>query len=205
MASFAARASQGHIGRARALAKDEHARMRRQEVLRIPMSLHDIPGCFASASNLLGAATDDAKAITEPLDAAEQARLETTYGAGAEGVTKVKMDKLMRSAQKELTDSQKKRATRTVRDQLDRALVDLLGLYRDVLMIQLDSPVTLINDEMRPQLTQLAASSIANDTGRRLDAIEHTRAQIRANVAPLSALESLMVELKDPWIRTASA
>jgi DNA polymerase-3 subunit delta' len=205
MASFAARASQGHIGRARALAKDEHARMRRQEVLRIPLSLHDIPGCFASASNLLGAATDDAKAITEPLDAAEQARLESTYGAGAEGVTKAKMDKLMKSAQKDLNDSQKKRATRTVRDQLDRALVDLLGLYRDVLMIQLDSPVMLINDEMRPQLSQLAAGGTANDTGRRLEAIEHTRAQIRANVAPLSALESLMVELKDPWIRTASA
>jgi hypothetical protein len=94
MASFAARASQGHIGRARALAKDEHARMRRQEVLRIPLSLHDIPGCFASASNLLGAATDDAKAITEPLEAAEQARVVSTYGAGAEGVTKAKMDKL---------------------------------------------------------------------------------------------------------------
>jgi DNA polymerase-3 subunit delta' len=92
-----------------------------------------------------------------------------------------------------------------VRDQLDRALVDLLGLYRDVLMIQLDSPVMLINDEMRPQLSQLAAGGTANDTGRRLEAIEHTRAQIRANVAPLSALESLMVELKDPWIRTASA
>jgi len=205
MASFAARASQGHIGRARALAKDEHARVRRQEVLRIPMNLQDIPACFASASNLLGAATDDAKAITEPLDAAEQSRLEATYGFGAEGVTKTKMDKLMKSAQKDLTESQKKRATRTVRDQLDRALVDLLGLYRDVLMIQLDSAVTLINDEMRPQLTQLAANGTANDTGRRLDAIEHTRAQIRANVAPLSALESLTVELKDPWIRTASA
>jgi len=205
MAAFAARASQGHIGRARALAKDEHARVRRQEVLRIPMNLQDIPACFASASNLLGAATDDAKAITEPLDAAEQSRLEATYGFGAEGVTKTKMDKLMKSAQKDLTESQKKRATRTVRDQLDRALVDLLGLYRDVLMIQLDSAVTLINDEMRPQLTQLAANGTANDTGRRLDAIEHTRAQIRANVAPLSALESLTVELKDPWIRTASA
>lgn len=205
MASFAARASQGHIGRARGLATDEHARMRRQEVLRIPFSLQDIPGCFASASNLLGAATDDAKAFTDPLDAAEQARLEATYGAGAEGVTKAKMDKLMRKPQKDLLEAQKKRAKRSIGDQIDRALVDLLGLYRDVLMIQLDSPVGLINDEMRPQLSQLAAASTANDTGRRLDAIEHARAQIRANVAHLSALESLMVELKDPWIRTASA
>ena len=179
--------------------------MRRQEVLRIPFSLHDIPGCFTSASNLLEAATEDAKAITDPLDAAEQARLEATYGAGAEGVTKAKMDKLMRKPQKDLLETQKKRAKRSIADQIDRALVDLLGLYRDVLMIQVDSPVGLINDEMRPQISQLAAASTANDTGRRLDAIEHTRAQIRANVAHLSALESLMVELKDPWIRTASA
>lgn len=204
MAGFAARASQGHIGRARALATDEHARMRRQEVLRIPFNLHDIPACFVCAQNLLGAATDDATAITTPLDAAELAKLEASYGVGAEGVTKAKMDRLLRPALKRLQDSQKKRATRTVRDQIDRALVDLLGLYRDVLMIQVGSSSTLINDEMRPQLNNISAATIPADTGRRLEAIEHTRLQLRSNVAPLAALESLMVQLKDPWIRTVA-
>ena len=58
MASFAARASQGHIGRARALARDEHARMRRHEVMRIPFHLLDVPSCFTAAANLLDAASD---------------------------------------------------------------------------------------------------------------------------------------------------
>lgn len=203
MAAFAARASQGHIGRARALAKDEHARLRRQEVLRLPFSLGDVASCFAAASRLLEAATEDARAITDPLDEAEQANLLAEYGDGASGVTKAKLSRLMSSATKEMDKRQKTRRTRTVRDQVDRALVDLIGLYRDVLVIQLDATVSLINEEMRSQLSQLAARATENDTGRRLEAIAHCREQIEHHVTPQLALESLMVELKDPWLRVA--
>lgn len=203
MASFAARASQGHIGRARALARDEHVRNRRQEVLRLPFALSDVPSCFAAAANLLEAASEDARAITDPLDAAEEQSLLTEFGEGASGVTPAKMKRLMSSAAKDLEKRQKTRRTRTVRDQVDRALVDLIGLYRDVLALQFDATVPLINEEMRPQLSQLAARSVPNDTGRRLAAISYCREQIGANVTPQLALESLMVELKDPWIRVA--
>lgn len=203
MAAFAARASQGHIGRARALAKDEHARLRRQEVLRLPFALGDVASCFAAASRLLEAATEDARAITDPLDEAEQANLLAEFGDGASGITKAKMNRLMSSASKEMEKRQKTRRTRTVRDQVDRALVDLIGLYRDVLVIQLDATVPLINEEMRPQLSQLAARATENDTGRRLEAISHCREQIEHHVTPQLALESLMVELKDPWLRVA--
>ena len=79
-------------------------------------------------------------------------------------------------------------------------LLDLLGLYRDVLVIQLDAVVPLINEEMRPQIQQLAANSTANDTGRRLGAIDYARAQIQSGVTPLIGLESLMVEIKDPHL-----
>jgi DNA polymerase-3 subunit delta' len=108
------------------------------------------------------------------------------------------------SAIKQLEQAQKRRRTRTIRDQVDRALVDLLGLYRDVMLIQTDADVALINDEMRPQLFQLAAAGTVEDTGRRLLAINYTRKQIESNVTPLMALEALMVELKDPWVRAAS-
>lgn len=203
MASFAARASQGHIGRARALARDEHARMRRQEVMRLPFGLHDVPSCFASASNLLGAAADDAKEITDPIDEAENLNLMAEFGDGADGSTKNRIKRLSDSAKKDLARKQKARSTRVVRDQVDRALLDLMGLYRDVLVLQVDGDVSLINEEMRPQLGQLAARSTTNDTGRRLQALAYARQQIEANVAPQLALESLMVELKDPWIRVA--
>lgn len=203
MAAFAARASQGHIGRARALARDEHARLRRQEVLRAPFQLGDVASCFAAASNLLDAATEDARALTDPLDEAEEQNLRSEYGDGASGITQARLSRLMTSATKDMTKRQKSRRTRAVVDQVDRALVDLLGLYRDVLVIQMDGEVELINEEMRPQLAQLASTSTTNDTGRRLAAISHARDQIGANVTPLLALESLMVELKDPWIRVA--
>jgi len=204
MASFAARASQGHIGRARALASNEHARLRRQEVLRIPYQIHDVASCFTAAGNLLAAATEDAKAITDPLDEADNENLLAEYGDGASGITQARLKRMMASASKELTARQKTRRTRTVRDQVDRALLDLMGLYRDVLVVQIDGSVPLINAEMRPQLAQLAARSTENDTGRRLRAIAFCRQQISANVTPQLALESLMVELKDPWIRLAA-
>jgi DNA polymerase-3 subunit delta' len=205
IAAFAARASQGHIGRARALATDEHARLRRQDVLRIPLQLHDIPSCFMNAANLISAATEDAKAITDPIDEFEDEQLASAYGAGGDVRIKGQLKKSMDAAAKELAKRQKTRSTRTVRDQIDRALVDLMGLYRDVLLIQVDSGVPLINEEMRPQLTQVARQGVANDTGRRLRAISYARAQVQANVTPLLAMESLMIELKDPWIRSAIA
>ena len=204
LGAFAARASQGHIGRARALATDEHARMRRQEVLRIPMQLHDLPACFTLAQNLLEAATLDANSITEPIDAIEVEQFRKAFGSDAESKLKGQLKRSLDSQMKQLETAQKRRRTRTVRDQVDRALVDLLGLYRDVLLIQEDAEVGLINDEMRPQLSQLAANSTAEETGRRLLAINYTRKQIGSNVTPLMALEALMVELKYPWVRAAS-
>ncbi|MDP1878427.1 MAG: DNA polymerase III subunit delta' [Actinomycetota bacterium] len=205
LASFAARASQGHIGRARALASDEHVRMRRQEVMRVPFDLADVPSCFVAAANLLAAATDDAKAITDPLDQAESAGLMAQFGDLLDAASKARAKRLTSAATTELVKKQKTRRTRAVRDQVDREVVDLMGLYRDVLAIQLEAPVGLVNEELRPQLTQLAERSMPNDTGRRLQALAHARQQLVAAVVPLLALESLMVELKDPWIRLASA
>ena len=203
MASFAARASQGHIGRARALARDEHARMRRQEVLRIPLNLFDVPSCFAAAANLLEAATEDARAITDPLDEIEAVELAAQFGEASDTATKARIKRLMGTAAKDLERRQKARRTRTVRDQVDRALVDLQGLFRDVLAVQVDAPVELINEEMRPQIAQYAARTGASETGRRTQAIAYARTQLGSNVVPLLVLESLMVELKDPWIRAA--
>ncbi|MDO8731339.1 MAG: DNA polymerase III subunit delta' [Actinomycetota bacterium] len=204
VASFAARASQGHIGRARALATDEHTRLRRHEVLRIPMQLHDLPACFTHAANLLEAANLDAKSITDPLDEHEQSQLRKAFGADSDMRLKGQLKRSLDSSMKQLEAQQKRRRTRTIRDQVDRALVDLLGLYRDVLLIQTSADIALINEEMRPALSQLASQTEQQDTGRRLLAVNYTRKQIDANVTPLIALEALMVELKDPWLRVAS-
>lgn len=201
MAAFAARASQGHIGRARALATDEEARRRRQDVLRIPGGLRDLASCFTAAEDLLAMATEDAASITDPLDVAEEESILRAYGSGAEGVTKSRSDKLAERALKDLRKMQASRRKRAVRDQLDRALVDLLTYYRDVLVLQVDAGVPLVNDEMRTQVSQEAALSNATETARRLDAIERGRLAVQANGALPLVLEGMFVEVKDPLVR----
>jgi DNA polymerase-3 subunit delta' len=146
-------------------------------------------------------ATEDAASITDSLDVAEEESLMRAYGAGAEGITKTRLDKLADRALKDLRKVQASRRKRAVRDQLDRALVDLITYYRDVLVLQLDAGVPLVNDEMRTQLTQEAATSTATDTGRRLDAIERGRLAVQANGALPLVLEGMFVEVKDPLVR----
>ncbi|MDP4690715.1 MAG: DNA polymerase III subunit delta' [Candidatus Nanopelagicales bacterium] len=201
MAAFAARSSQGHIGRARALATDAEARRRRQEVLRLPASLRDLSSCFAAAEELLAMATEDASSLTNGLDMTEEESLMRAYGAGAEGVTKTRMDKIAKAALKDLRKVQASRRKRAVRDQLDRALVDLLTYFRDVLVLQMGAEVALVNDEMRTQLLQEASMSSPSETGRRLDAIERCRLAVQANGSLPLVLESMLVEVKDPLVR----
>lgn len=198
MAAFAARAAQGHLGRARALARDEQVRLRRHEVLTIPTTLRDLASCFVAAQNLLDAATADAAAITDALDAAELATLMRAHGEGATGAMAARVRRTAAAATKDLEARQKSRRTRTVRDQVDRALLDLTGLYRDVLVVQSGGPVELINDEMRPVVERLAAHSDVPATMARLAGIDHARLAIGASVAPLLALEALMVTLAHP-------
>jgi DNA polymerase III subunit delta' len=201
MAAFAARASQGHVGRARALATDEEARRRRQDVLRIPGTMRDLTSCFTAAEALLAMATEDAASITDRLDAIEEESLGRAYGAGAEGITKGRFDKLSERAMKDLRKIQASRRKRAVRDQLDRALVDLLTYYRDVLVLQMTADVPLVNDEMRTQLMQEATMSTPAETGRRLEAIERGRLAVEAAGGLPLVLEGMFVEVKDPLVR----
>ena len=198
MASFSAKAAQGHIGRARALATDEDARLRRQDVLRIPLQLGDLGSCLALAEDLVETVNADTAAVCDPLDAREDAALRVAYGDGGEGRGLGTVERRAKGAFKDLADRQKRRRRRVTRDQLDRAIVDLMGFYRDVLIIQLDAPTELVNAEMRPQLERVAAASRPQETLLRVDALERTRNLLTANVQPLLAFESLMVTLKDP-------
>jgi DNA polymerase III subunit delta' len=200
MAAFAARASQGHIGRARGLATEEQARMRRQSDLRTVFNLRDVPSCVIAASDIVKGATSAANTRADLLDAKEDEQLKLAFGI--EDGTRVtgSSKKTVDAAKKQLLATQKTRRKRMVRDEVDRSLVDLLGLYRDVLMIQLGSSLELINQEMRPQMEQLAARGNAADSTRILEAIELTRASVQANTPPQLAVEALMIMIKDPQL-----
>lgn len=192
MAAFAARAAQGHIGRARALATDEQARHNRDEVLRLPTRLTDAASALAAAAALLEAAEADAGTHCDALDASEAQNLAAIVGTGrskARGSA---------SMAKDLQKRQKSRRTRVTRDFLDRALVDVLGFYRDVLRVQSGADAELINDEMRPSIVRLARASTPTVTARRMAAVVAAREALAANAAPLLTLESLALALRDP-------
>ncbi|MGB0100604.1 MAG: DNA polymerase III subunit delta', partial [Nocardioides sp.] len=64
LASYAARASQGHIGRARGLARDEATRNRRREIVAMPARLTSIGACMSAAGNLAEVAKEEAGLLT---------------------------------------------------------------------------------------------------------------------------------------------
>jgi DNA polymerase III subunit delta' len=197
----AARAAQGHIGRARRLATDPQAAARRAEVLKVPMQVSAArPGgglgnALAAAASLVKAAEDEAAAITEELDVPEREALRRAFGEGSTGKGVATAMRGAAGALKELEDRQKSRATRLKRDALDRALLDLASFYRDVLAVQLQADVELGNGSQLADLERVAAAGPPAATVRRLEAIMKCRERLAANVAPLLAVEELTLAL----------
>ncbi|MEV6563060.1 DNA polymerase III subunit delta' [Streptomyces kronopolitis] len=193
-AARAARATQGHIGRARRLATDERARSRRTAVLKLPLRVDDIGGCLKAAQELIDAAGEDAKQVAEDVDTKETEELRAALGAAAG--TGGRLPRGTAGAMKELQDRQKRRSTRTQRDSLDLALVDLTGFYRDVLALQLGASVALANDEVRDSVERIATASTAERTLRRIEAVIACREALDRNVAPLLAVEAMTAALR---------
>lgn len=195
MASYAARAAQGHIGRAKALATDEEARSHRHEVLATTRRVDTLAGCFAAAADLYEAAESRGKAGDEQREQAEIDEVLRGYGAGAEGVRRGRVEALARRAVKGIQEDHAKRRTRVVRDELDRDLVDLLGYYRDVLAVQMGSDIDLINAEDRPRIETLAGESDPELTLLRMEAISRARLELASSITPLVVLEAMTTRL----------
>jgi DNA polymerase-3 subunit delta' len=192
VALVAARAAQSHVGVARRLARDPEARARRSAVLRIAPRLRGVGDAVLAAAELVETAQADAKAATEERDAAERQAL--LHALGAEGLTVV--PPALRGQVKQLEDEQKRRATRAQRDVLDRAMVDLLSFYRDVLVLQLGADVHLVNAEHEEAARSIAESSTPEQTVRRMDAVGEARTRLEGNVAPLLAVEAMLIALR---------
>ncbi|MET9429826.1 MULTISPECIES: DNA polymerase III subunit delta' [unclassified Streptomyces] len=191
-AAVAARATQGHIDRARRLATDERARARRATVLKVPLRVEDVGGCLKAAQELIDAAAEDAKQASEELDVKETEDLKAALGASQGG----RMPRGTAGAMKELEDKQKRRKTRTQRDSLDLALSDLTGFYRDVLALQLGTRTALANEDVRDALDRIARESTPERTLRRIEAVLACREALDRNVAPLLAVEAMTMALR---------
>jgi len=191
----AARAAQGHIGRARRLATDPESAQRRANVLAVPFQVSKLGDALAAADALVKAAKADAEAVTGELDEPERDAMKRAFGEGSTGKGVATAVRGAAGALKDLEGRQKSRATRVQRDSLDRALLDLAGFYRDVLAIQFGADVELANAGQHNDLTRLAAASRPEATVRRLEAILKCRDRLAAAVAPLLAVEEMTIAL----------
>jgi len=188
-ATRAAREAQSHIGMAHRLATNVEARTRRDETLKIALSIRSVSDAVRAAGKLLELAGDDAKAITLEKDAEERASAMRSLGVEPGGT----IPPALRAQLKNLDEDQKRRATRSLRDGLDRIMVDLLSLYRDILLMQLGASVELINLSIHSDLLSASERSSAAQTLATMDAIATARRRIESNVSPALALEAMLI------------
>ncbi len=190
LATFAAAASQGHIGRARYLARDQAARDIRNDILKLPTTIVDVASAFAAAAKLVDAAKSQAESDAEAKNDAELAAFKEAWGQQG---TKVVTGGA--KAIKELEKEQKSRQTRMVRDYLDRALLDIATLYRDILLTQSGGTDELINTDLADVINHFAQSTTPERTLAKIEIIMKTRANLLLNAAPLLVIEAMMVQL----------
>lgn len=188
-ATRAAREAQSHIGMAHRLATNADARQRRERTLEVALGIRSVSGAVLAAAELLELAKADAEAITEERDSEERDAALRSLGIEPGGT----IPPALRGQLKNLDEDQKRRATRSLRDGIDRIMVDLLSLYRDVLLLQLGAPGEPINVRILDQLAAASAASTPVDTLATMDAIAAARERIESNVPPSLALEAMLV------------
>jgi DNA polymerase-3 subunit delta' len=216
VAAAAARATQGHVDRARRLATDAAARDRRAAVLKLPLRVDDV-GSFSTAARdrraavlklplrvddvgsalraaqeLVDAAAADAKELAEEMDSKEAEELKAALGAAQGG----RLPRGTAGVMKDLEENQKRRRTRTQRNSLDLALSDLTTFYRDVLALQLGSRVAIANADSMDVLERLARAGSPEATLRRIEAIAACGEALDRNVPPLLAVEAMTMALR---------
>ncbi|ASY15362.1 DNA polymerase III subunit delta' [Candidatus Planktophila sulfonica] len=199
MADFAARVSQGHIGRAKYLATNESVRSNRKTILRLPLQLGSLAAAFQAAQTLVDLATTEANASSDERDEKEVEKLQEAYGKGATGRG---MATGGAKAVKELEKEQKLRSTRMVRDSIDGALLDIATFYRDVMMVQSGNTDSIINTDMHEQIESYAFNSPSHSTVNKINAIMEARENLARNSAPLVTCEALMCQLARKYLST---
>jgi DNA polymerase-3 subunit delta' len=192
LARSAAAEAQSHIGMALRLATSAEARARRKEVLESALSISTVTQAVRTAERWLELAKKDADHMSSERDNQEKAELLATMGL----TEKDTVPPALRAEVKRLEDAQKRRNTRAERDGLDRILVDLLAVYRDVLTVQLGAQTPLVNEDLAAKIREVASLTRPAESIHKLEAIEQARHRIARNVRDQFVLDSLAVSLQ---------
>jgi DNA polymerase-3 subunit delta' len=166
--------------------------------LAIPASLTSLGACLEAADHLVGAAEAEAAALSADRDAGEIEALQVALGAGGTGKGATAVARGAVGAVRDLERRQRSRATRTQRDALDRALIDLAAFYRDVLLEQSGSPVQRAHPDVDKDVRSVAKAIPPTGTLQRLQAVLACREALELNVKPRIAVEAMTVALRLP-------
>ncbi|MFE3546601.1 DNA polymerase III subunit delta' [Nocardia sp. NPDC059177] len=197
-ANWAASVSGGHVGRARRLATDDDARARRKRALALVTATERPGAAYAAADELVKSADDEAKQMSAERDDRERDELATALGAGGTGKGAASATRGSAGVIKDLERRQKSRATRTGRDALDRALIDVAGMYRDALALRFagrGATITLTHPDMAGEITDLAAKVRPEGLLRSIDAVLACREALDLNVKPRFAVAAMVATL----------
>lgn len=144
-----------------------------------------------AAERWLDIAKKDAETLTLERDEMERVALMATLGLGADE----KVPNNLRAEMKQLTENQKRRATRSLRDGLDRILLDLASIFRDISILQFGAELELVNRAHSEQLRHRGSQTSHQTSIEILDEIRIARQRLNANVRDLLALEAVAVAM----------
>ena len=197
LATASAAQAQSHVGMARRLATNGEARERRLRSLKVAGNIVSIPDAMRASAAWLDIAKRDADQLTTERDEFERIELLERMGFSSEQA----LTPAARSQMKKLEEAQKRRATRSFRDGIDRILIDLLGMFRDVISLQLSSNSPLTNEDLRPGLTMLAGEFTQAQVLHICDLIDKSRQRINDNVRDSFVLQALAISMRRKAVR----
>jgi DNA polymerase-3 subunit delta' len=181
---------------------------RRDRTIGVALGVGTLGDAMSAAASLSAVAKADADALTETLDAKEREEAMRSLGL-APGAA---IPPQMRAQMRVLEEDQKRRATRSLRDGIDRILTDLLSLYRDVLLTALiageagglpdrgatgasdgagDWALELVNREQQARVAELAEGWGPRRALAAVDAVETARERLGRGITPGLVLEAL--------------
>ena len=215
-AEWAGTVANGHIGRARALATDEARRNWRVQALELVEAIFDPARSYLLTRKLADAAGKEAIRQLEPIEEEEMTKLTNALGLGATGRGISKSNREATAAIKALEAEHKKRRTRKTQEEVDVALMDMVGLLRDALMVASGVDVdggsdnagaavgggveetgpALINPDRRRTSSELARRVSPEGLVACIDAVMDAREAMGRNVRPAVALDGMMGTLQ---------
>ncbi|MBT1035903.1 DNA polymerase III subunit delta' [Canibacter sp. lx-45] len=191
LAARVARLAQGHIGMARALAQKPELLQLREDTITEVLRIQSPSDAMTVAAKLHSAATEHGEAQVDERIIRKKNEIKHAYGLAPN-------DPVPRELSGELTKIEAMRKTWLTRaniDAVDRVLLDLLTLCRDLFTVQLKTGAPLINSAQEQRITALGAALTPAQIATFMTALEKARIHITRNVRSRDALEAALISL----------